>query len=213
MTSTTLVVVSAGMTAFRFRDCEGEDTAPGEWLHVWSARYPSNDYAEYDDLIARHKSFASEEFVRLGKWKDGVKTEGQWKPNVAMVAYTIWMQAATELPTCPTKAELRTFLDDWSGRIYTDNFETKSVQKQFGLSRTSTLLHFLSGGQYPIFDSRVRRAFKRLLNVSVPYTVHWYLNSCCPLTSEIALIGHAQNLRMVDMALFSYGSTILPFED
>jgi hypothetical protein len=105
----------------------------------------------------------------IGKWKDGAKTERQWKLNVASVAYRIWMEAAQELPKCPEGSAMAAFLDDWSGRTYTDVFEKKGpVEKHFGLARATTLLHFVSGGRFPIFDSRVRTAIARLRDDHVP---------------------------------------------
>ena len=37
------------------------------------------------------------------------------------------------------------------------------VKKRFGVPRATTLLHFVSGGRFPIIDSRVRRAIVKLL--------------------------------------------------
>ncbi len=201
------------MTQFRFRSTDGTDIAPGEWLRLWAALYTEYDDVEHDELIAKHKSFSAVDFERIGRWKDDAKTEGKWKPNVASVAYLIWMQAASELPVCPDNGRVADFLDDWSERKYTDKFKTKAVKKRFGLSRASTLLHFISGGRVPIFDSRVRRAMTRLLNSRVPNTIRWYLDSYCPLFLEIAALCGKEDLRMVDKALFSYGGRTLPFSD
>ena len=184
------------------------DSPPQEWLRVWAARYQSDDDPEYRKLIAKYESLSAEDFERIGKWKDGAKTERQWRPNVASVAYRIWMQAATELPKCPEGSEVASFLDDWSRRAYTDEYKNGSREKHFGLSRATTLLHFVSGGRFPIFDSRVRTAIARLLGPPVPPdTVRWYLDSCCPLFSELAaLCEQGNDLRILDKALFSYGS-------
>ena len=180
---------------------------------MWAARYLEFDDAEHNELIAKHKSLSAADFVRIGKWKDAVKTEGRWKANVASVAYRIWMLAASELPKCPEESRVADFLDDWSERKYTDEYAIGPVEKRFGLSRTSTLLHFISGGRFPIFDSRVRRAMARLLNFPVPNTVRWYLDSYCSLFSEIAALCGTEDLRMVDKALFSYGKRTLPFSN
>jgi len=65
------------------------------------------------------------------------------------------MKAAQELPKCPDGSDVADFLDNWSGRTYTDVFEKKGpVEKHFGLARATTLLHFVSGGRFPICDSR-----------------------------------------------------------
>ena len=192
---------------------DGSDIVPQEWLGIWAERYPSNDYAEYSELIVRHKSLSAADFAQIGKWKDAAKTDGKWKANVASVAYPIWMQVARELPKCPEGSAVRDFLEYWSARKYTDEYASGPVEKRFGLSRATTLLHFVSGGNFPIFDSRVRRAMTRMLNTAVPNTVGWYLDSYCPLFLEVASLCGTEDLRMVDMALFSYGGRILPFSN
>jgi hypothetical protein len=108
--------------------------------------------------------------------------------------------------------QISRFLEDWSERRYTDEYEInpkraarKVVEKRFGLSRASTLLHFISGGRFPIFDSRVRRAMSRLLDCPVRNTIRWYLDSYCPLFSKLARECGTDDLRLVDMALFCYG--------
>jgi hypothetical protein len=198
------------MSRFSFRSPTGTEVAPDEWLRLWADRYPVNDYAGYSELIAKHRSLSASDFVQIGKWKDRVKTGGRWKPNVASVAYPIWMQAASELPRCPERSQVETFLNDWCRREYVDEYANGRVKKGFGLARASTLLHFISGGAFPIFDSRVRRAMTRLLGSPVPNTVRWYLDSYCPFFSEIAARCGAQDLRTVDKALFSYGARTLP---
>jgi len=179
-------------------------------LRIWAARYPSKKcYAEeYDALIRSYKSLSAADFERIGKWKDGAKTQGKWKANVASVAYEIWMQAARELPVCPEETQVAAFLNDWSERKYTDQFGSRTREKRLGLSRATTLLHFVSGGRFPIFDSRVRKAMARLLNCSVPNDVSWYLDSYCPLIKEIAALSGTEDLRTVDKALFSYGGNL-----
>ena len=195
------------MSGFRFQVVQVKDSTPQEWLRVWSGRYAADDDREHGDLIARYKSFSADDFARIGKWKDGVTTEGRWKPNVASVAYSVWKQAAQELPKCPQKSEVADFLDRWRGETYTDIFPNKSVVKHFGLSRATTLLHFISGGHYPIFDSRVRTAISRLGCSPVQDTVYWYLNSHCPFFFELAALCETENdLRRLDKALFSYGA-------
>jgi hypothetical protein len=198
------------MRQFRFQVLEMKDTSPTQWLRVWSARYRGYDEKEYADLIAKHKSFSAEDFERIGRWKDDATKDSQWKPNVASVAYLVWTQAAQELPKCPEENELKAFLDGWSSRTYTDVFPNKSVAKHFGLSRATALLHFLSGGRYPIFDSRVRTAVARLLNSQqLPATVSSYLKSVLPLFKELADCcgcDTLDDLRILDKALFSYGA-------
>jgi hypothetical protein len=60
-------------------------------------------------------------------------------------------------------------------------------------------------GRFLIFDSRVRRAMSRLLDSRVPNTIRWYLDFYCPLFCELAKKCGANNLRLLDMALFCYG--------
>jgi hypothetical protein len=43
------------------------------------------------------------------------------------------------------------------------------------------------------------------LNSSVPNTVSWYLESYCPLLRELADLTEAEDLRVLDKALFSCG--------
>lgn len=202
------------MSGFRFRGLDGKDASPEEWLDIWAHRYPSGSYPGYEELIAKHKSLSAPDIVRIGKWKDGVKTDSKWKENVAMVAYPIWIQAASELPPCPADGEVAVFLENWSERKYVNKYKSAGVQeKKFGLSRATTLLHFLSGGHYPIFDSRVRRALRRLLGIRVGNTSIWYVNRYCGLFREIASVCATKDLRKVDEALFSYGDRRMPFED
>jgi hypothetical protein len=158
----------------------------------------------------KHKSFSSTDFEEIGKWKDAA-IGGRWRPNVASVAYPIWMAAASIPPKCPEKSDVTKFLSDWSERKYRDEYANSSREKRFGLSRATTLLHFLSGGSYPIFDRRVRMAMTRLLGTTVPNKVRWYLDSYCPLFLEVATKCGTTDLRAVDKALFSYGDRSLPF--
>lgn len=201
---------SMSMSQFKFLIPVVKEGAPQEWLHVWSDQYRGYDEKVYSDLIEKCESLEAEDFVRIGKWKDGAKTTRQWKPNVASVAYLLWMQAAQELPRCPNGGDVVASLDDWSERTYTGVFKkNRLVQKHFGLARATTLLHFVSGWRFPIFDSRVRRAIARLRGEHVPpNTVRWYLDSFCPLFSELAVLRKTEDhLRVLDMALFSYGSS------
>ena len=195
------------MSQFRFQVLEMRDSAPQEWLRVWAGRYQGYDETEYGDLIEKHQLLSAEDFRRIGKWKDDATTEDQWKPNVASVAYLIWERAAEELPKCPEESEVAVFLEDWSNRAYTDIFKNGPRKKHFGLSRATTLLHFVSGGRYPIFDSRVKTAFARLLGrPKLPGTVSSYLDSYVPLFKELADHCETNDFRMLDKALFSYGA-------
>ena len=172
--------------------------------------YPADyDEAEYRDLINRSREFSPADYERIGKWKDNAQSISRWQPNVASVAYEIWMLAAKERPRCPVDDGKGEFLSEWSERLYQDEYKngTKRV-KRFGLSRASTLLHFISGGRYPIFDSRVVTAVLRLLDSRVDYSVASYVNSYCHVFQQIADLCGATDLRTVDEALFSYGAFI-----
>jgi hypothetical protein len=196
------------MSQFRFRVQEMRDSTPQEWLCKWAARYRSDDETEYWRLIQKYPRFSGDDFRAIGKWKDGAKTAKQWRPNVASVAYVIWEQAATELPKFPDEGGVDDFLDDWSGREYTDVYESGSERtKHFGPPRATTLLHFISGARYPIFDSRVRKALFRLLGQpELENTVKSYLESYIPVFKELAEFCETTDVRMLDKALFSYGA-------
>lgn len=192
------------MSDFAFRDREGRDVPPHKWLADWAGLYPESDYAGYEELISNHRSLTAGDIERIGKWKDAAKAK-RWGPNVASVAYPVWMEAAASVPLCPADGEVRDFLTNWSERTYTDQYANKRVTKRFGLSRASTLLHFVSGGRFPIVDSRVRAAISRLLDMPVKNSVQWYCESYCRVISEIATACGTTDLRLVDKALFSYG--------
>ncbi len=199
---------------FRFRSPDGRDITPEEWLRTWAALYPTSKYgAEHDKLIMEHEPLSAAYIVRIGRWKDAAETNSKWKLNVASVAFQIWMEAASELPGCPHESPVDAFLQDWSERKYVNNYESGAREMRFGLSRATTLLYFISGGCFPIFDSRVRKAMNRLLSSPIPNEVRWYVDSYCPLFQEITALCAAENGRMVDKALFSYGGRIGQVED
>jgi hypothetical protein len=200
-------LTSNNASSFDFKDLSGTAVQPDEWLRIWKQKYPTNDYLAYADLISKHRSFSATDFERIGKWKDGVTSESRWRPNIASVAYEIWMQAVRTLPTCPDDDDVATFLNDWANRKYRDTYRNGVVrEKRFGVPRAATLLHFLSGGHFPIFDSRVRNAMRKLRGGPLPpNTVDWYLTSYCPMFNEIRAMSGAESERDVDMALFALG--------
>ncbi len=168
---------------------------------------PGKDEQVYRQLIdiGKRKSFSAADFERLGRWKDNAWTDGKWKPDVAMVAFKIWMQVASKLPPCPDDNGVASFLRQWSEASYTDLRKSGVVvEKRFGLARATTLLHFISGGHYPIFDARVRTAIKRLLDCSVPNTIEWYLDRFCSVFREIAATCGTDDPRTLDQALVRY---------
>ena len=161
----------------------------------------------YKELIAKHQAFSAEDFRRIGKWKDNADSPGKWKANIASVAYLIWEQAAAELPKCPANGEVLGFLDGWAGRTYDDVFANGTRTKVFGIPRATTLLHFLSGARFPIYDSRVRTAVSRLLGKPrLPNTVEAYLNRYVPLFGELAESCETRYELTLDKALLSFGA-------
>ena len=207
------------MSPFSFRSSYGSEIEPKEWLLWWAALYQGTDDPEHKRLTDKYESLSYEDFEQIGQWKDGAGTEtsggwkknGNWKPNVASVAYQVWMKAASELPRCPDAAGVAGFLNYWSERTYTDVYHNGPRTKRFGLSRATTLLHFVSGGTLPIFDARVRRAMKQLLlNSSFPSTIRCYQDSYCPKFSELAKQCGTEDLRELDKALFSFDRFYVP---
>ena len=173
-------------TGLDYRDAHRKSVTPRVWLRVWAAQYPGQKYdLEHDRLIALTQKKPAD-FERIGKWKDAASSAAKWKVNVASVAYVVWMEAASERPTCPADDTIAAFLQDWSSREYEDRFSKRTVKKRFGLSRATTLLYFLSDGRFPIFDSRVRRAIARLTGRPIPNTVQGYVDSYVPLFAQIA---------------------------
>jgi len=133
-----------------FHSLNGSEITAKEWFDMWGLVVPGRDELVYRGLIAKHASFSPKHFELIGIWKDGAWAKGQWSPNVARVAYEIWMQAASELPACPDDSQVQGFLETWSHRTRMDHYEGGRHRKeQFGLARASTLLHFMSGGRYP----------------------------------------------------------------
>jgi hypothetical protein len=187
------------MSEFTFRS--PADIAPKEWLRLWASRFPTDKYdpAAYKRLLKK-RSLSAKDFVAIGRWKDGA-TGGRWRPNVASVAHDIWKRVAAERPKRPTTGDEAEFLDRWLNEQYMSGAQSK----RFGLSRATRLLHFLSAGEYPIFDSRVRRAMARLLDCRVKNDVRWYLGEYCGLFQQVAKCCGTRDLRAVDKALFAYG--------
>lgn len=131
-----------------------------------------------------------------------------WRPNVASVAYSIWMEAANELPGSHfDESTAEAFLKYWETRKCTCEQKTGTVERRFGLSRASTLLHFVSGGKFPILDRRVRAAIQSLTGGLARNTVDWYCYTFCRVFTALAAECHTQDVRRLDNALFEYGKT------
>lgn len=211
------------MRHFTFRGPDGRTSNPQEWLRTWSGRYDKDDDTEYKLLILKHKTLSAADFDLMGQWKDGAWTRrgnqwipnGRWKPDVASVAYAIWKQASAELPRCPPEDKVTDFLVGWSARkcMINNCKDGKVREPRFGLSRATTLLHFISGGHFPIFDSRVRRAIKRLTNASVQDSVRFYENVFRPLFDTLLADCASKDTRTMDKALFCYGDKKLEFDN
>jgi hypothetical protein len=199
--------ITARRSTFRYPECREID--PPAWVAWWAARHGGADNPQYFELIAKRGKRSADDFERVGKWKEGCLKpgNGRWKTGTP-TAYDAWMQAKAQLPKCPDTTEITTFLMDWSERTFTAGKDQK--RKWFCLSRATTLLHFLSGGEYPILDSRVVTAMIRLGSpIDHADTIGGYLNSFCPLFSELAVVcgvSGVNGLRTLDNALFNYGA-------
>lgn len=200
---------------FVFRNLKIPETTPHEWLTHWAGQYEqeNSDEKKYRTLISKYSQYCEEDFRQIGMWKDGVTEQARatrWKENVASVAFLIWERVAAERPERPALDErsLREFLKNWSTRTYSDTFRNGvSRTKQFGLSRATTLLHFLSGGVYPIFDARVRVAIGRLKGTrEINYSLDAYFGECLPACRELVSLCETKDIRNLDKALFSYGA-------
>jgi hypothetical protein len=193
---------------FDFRAKTGEPCDADKWLSDWEHQYPVYQYDEryYAQLIQRAGDLSSDDFIVMGRWKDDAWTEGRWHPNVAMVAFPAWISASVELPGLRlNKASLKDFLTTWSDRLYPDtSSRSPDKMKRFGLSRATTVAHFMSAGEFPICDGRVRTAINRLCSIRTPDDVSWYLNSYIPIFSELRSICRT-SVRTLDKALFAYG--------
>jgi hypothetical protein len=186
------------------------------WAALYEALNDAEDNRVHKVLIEKKGSLLSEDFELAGRWKEGCLSEAnlRWKSNTP-TAYDVWMQAKKELPMCPTQDRVAEFLNAWSEIKFSAGVEKKTgraVEKRFGMSRATALLHFVSGGLYPIFDSRVAEAMNRL-GSPVGKTIDGYLTSFCRLFGEIAELCGAsgpEGLRMLDNALFCYGKQTIP---
>ena len=176
----------------------------------WAARYDGGDNEQYFALITKRGNLSGNDFEQVGRWKEGClkPSHGSWKTGTPK-GYDVWMQARAEAPECPGQSGLAGFLRDWSDRTFVAGKKGESVLRyRFGLSRATALLHFISGGQYPILDSRVATALIRL-GSPIEETTDGYLSSFRPLFSEIAAVcgvSGMEGLRKLDNALFAFGS-------
>ena len=197
---------------FRFRYPEWREIDAHKWVTWRAGRYGDGDNPQYFGLIERiekKEPFSAEDFDQIGRWKEGCPKpdNGRWKTGTP-VAYDVWMEAKKELPKCPDATGITAFLMDWSERTFVAGGDKR--KKTFGLSRATTLLHFVSVGEFPILDRRVVTAMMRLGSpIDEAETIGGYLNSFCPLFSELADVCGLSGLRgrkTLDNALFNYGA-------
>lgn len=81
----------------QFKIVTVQECDPAAWLACWAAKYDDSagfEEEEYKQLIvvSKQQSVPARYFERIGRWKDSANTTGRWKPNVASVAYLIWLQ-------------------------------------------------------------------------------------------------------------------------
>lgn len=211
------------MADFSFRYPEWREVEPATWLSrwadrfkTWDAKHGNRDNGTYFELVAKGSNLTAEDFERLGQWK-----EQCWEPNLGRwksgtpAAYDVWMQAKAELPTRPPESALESFLSCWSHKQFLagKRKDGQPLRQTFGLSRATTLLHVISGGDYPIMDAVVVEAMARLGSpVRNTEEAVGYLNSFCPLFFELAARCGASGMegrRRLDNALMMYGSADL----
>jgi hypothetical protein len=197
-------------SAFKSRYPEWREIDPAAWVEFWAGRYDGGDNDQYFALIEKHGRLSGEDLELAGRWKeDCLKPgNGRWKAGTPR-AYEVWVAAKADPPECPPKDGIAQFLKNWSDRTFAAGMRNGRVlQHRFGLSRSTCLLHVISGGQYPIFDSRVATAMARL-GSPVEESIVGYLNSFCARFSQLASlcgVSGTVGLRKLDNALFSYGA-------
>jgi hypothetical protein len=196
---------------FNFRVIQFREDSANNWLQAWAARYDleSDDFdkEKYEELIERKGNFSPDDYKTMGWWKDNVRSEGRWKENVALVAYRIWTAQDTLMLRCPDELGIRDFLDTVSQMEYTDQYASGPRTKQFGFSRATTILHFLSVGMYPIFDSRVAIAVLHISDLRPRKDGSlWYVERFLPYYHSLASECQTSNQRQLDKALFTYGA-------
>jgi hypothetical protein len=197
------------MGEFTFRYPVWREIEPNDWVTKWAALYgeDESDNPEHDALVEKDGLLSREDFERVGRWKEGCpKGHGGWKSGTPR-AYDVWTQGMAELPRCPAEDHIAEFLACWSEKkFWAGTTKGRHLEPSFGLSRGTTLLHLVSGGRYPIVDTRVEVAMSRL-GSPIEMTVDGYL-SFCTLFLELASacgVSGKKGLRKLDTALFCHG--------
>lgn len=98
----------------QFKIVEVQPCDPDVWLAAWAAKYDDSasfDEDEYTQLIglAQQNGLPAKYFERVGRWKDSANIDRRWKPNVASVAYIVWLQAEAEQPLSSERASCELF--------------------------------------------------------------------------------------------------------
>jgi hypothetical protein len=178
------------MSRFTFSYPVWREIDPTDWLTKWAGLYgeDESDNPEHDALVEKDGLLSRADFERVGRWKEGCpKGHGGWKTGTPG-AYDIWTQAMAKLPPCPADDHIAEFLVSWSEKTFwAGTRKSRRLEQSFGLSRATTLLHFVSGGRYPIVDRRVEAAMARL-GSPIEMTINGYLRSFCPFFSELAAV-------------------------
>lgn len=204
------------MTEFLFQYPFWKSIDPTEWAQQWAGVYAADaeDERVYQELKAKNGILDGEDFEQIGRWKEAClgKDNNRWK-TLTTAAYDVWMEAKAKKPGCPDGEDVANFLKEWSERKYDAGKDKKGgiLKHSFGLARATTLLHFISkGDEYPIFDSNVNKAMKRL-GSPIKYKIDDYLNSFPPLFSELMRQCNVLG-RDLDQALSNYGGKTIPIE-
>src|SRR6266852_742750 len=216
------------MKFFRLGYFEWGKIKPEVWIEKWAELFLTDkerreDDQVYESLIQKKGQLSAEDFEQIGRWKEGClikepgKEHGRWNPRTP-VAYGVWMEARGTLPPLLVHGNFddnfaKKFLEDWSKRTHAMLGKGGKVRNvRFGLARASTLLHFISGGRFPIYDSLVWYALHRMgtpLPWEMTVNVDAYLKTFYPLFYSIAsrcgLSNSPEDLRRLDNALRCYG--------
>ncbi len=203
-----------GELRLTFLSPDGAEISGKEWFDIWGFVEPGRDERVYRRLIlaAKEGRLTDEDFELIGRWKDSAWTDGRWNSRAARVAYDTWKTIIDKPPCCPGPDEIAKFLGDWSETLCTYSYGNGTAKKRFGLPRATTLLHFISAGEYPILDSWVMKAFNGFRShhgilpkgTRVRDDIPSYLEKFCPVFKIITATCKTEDVRRVDQALIRY---------